>query len=341
MSAFRCDERPLPAGDPPVRRSAYRSAYDHIVGLKLDEVRESREKLVPLIPRMRDVLQARVSRIIGGVAGLAGAAAMVYYAIAPVDHHDSSPTVALVAGTVALGFTWLLARAVLVIAGCFSRIRPEAKLTGELDRDLALLDESDLREEVKALEARAESLETASVALPLAGITFLMPLFLHWIVGSVIGEESARNYAEWIRISLVIVGHAHIALAICGYLFARKLHRSNLEVITNLKIHREWAKIWLITIGISCLPGIVLFLVPPLLVAVTGIAFIPFMITLMRRAVLNERLAFYPALPERVRIAGLEIPAALAREPSAKEEQSEERRDDHDADANAGDRAQA
>jgi hypothetical protein len=316
--------------------SAYRSAYDHIVGLKRDEVREARERIAPQLPGLRDIVQARIARTIGGIAGIGAAAAMCWFA-ATGPSRDETATYALLFGMIGLGVSWALSRAALVVKGKFARVRAEPELTGQLDRDLALLDESDLRNEVQLLEQRADKLETASIALPFAGLTFLTPLFLHWLFAAVFMSESTRDYSEWIRISLVIVGHAHVALAVLGYLFARKLHRSTIEAIASLRIHREWAKIWLITIGVSCLPGIVLILVPPILVALTGLAFIPFLVTGLHNAVLHERRKLAAVMPERLRIDGLDIPAAL----SAKEEQSEPDRDDEHADANAGDRAQA
>ena len=323
--------------------SAYRSAYDHIVGLKRDEIREAREDLAPLIPGLRDIVRARVSRIVGGVAGLCGAAAMCFFAATTTD---DSATHALLFGMIALAVSWAASRAFLVVGDRFGRIRAEPELTGDLDRDLKLLDESDLRQDARALEERADKLETASIALPIAGLTFLLPLFLHWLFAVLLMNETTRAYSEWIRISLVIVGHAHIALAVLGYVFARKLHRSTISVIQNLRVHREWARMWLITIGVSCLPGIVLILVPPILVALTGLAFIPAMIFALHHAVLTERMKLAMAVPERVRIeGGLDIPVALAEtkteNESAKQEQREENREDERASADTGNRAQA
>ena len=319
--------------------SAYRSAYDHIVGLKQEEVREAREELEPLLPRLREVTQARVARIAAGAAGVVGAIAMCWYA-ATTD--SGAATYALVFGTLALAGTWALVRAVLAGAGRFARVAPEPELTGDLDRDLALIGDSDVRWQVRALEARADKLETASIALPFAGLTFLLPLFLHWLFGVSVLRESVESYAQWIRISLVVVGHAHIGLAVLGYLFARKLHRSSSATLASLRVHHEWAKIWLITIGISSVPGIVFLLVPPILVAITGVAFIPFMVTSLYRAVVRERFELARAVPEHVRIEEEEAdPLARVDLSLTEEQEREDDRDDEHAGADAGDRAQA
>jgi hypothetical protein len=69
----------------------------------------------------------------------------------------------------------------------------------------------------------------------------------------------------------------------------------------------------------------------------------------LHHAVLQERTKLAAVVPERLRIEGLDLPAALAdMPPSAKEEersaekkQREADRDDEHAEADAGDRAQA
>ncbi len=43
------------------------------------------------------------------------------------------------------------------------------------------------------------------------------------------------------------------------------------------------------TVLVSAVPGILLFAIPPLLVAVTGVAFVPFLWIAIRRIALRER----------------------------------------------------
>lgn len=326
--------------------SAYRSAYGHIVGLKLEEAREAREALVPWLPALRAIVDARVARVAGGIAGLAGAATMIG---AAAFGDSTAATEALVLGALALPLSWVAARLGLRATRALHRVPPEPELTGQLDRDLARIDESDVRRQVRAILSRADRLELASVALPIAGITFLLPLFLHFLFATAVWHEDAREFTQWIRVSLVIVGHAHIALAILGYRFARKLHQQDDAALARLRVHREWAKSWGITIGVSCLPGIVLICVPPLLVAATGIVFIPFMFIAMHQAIVGERsrlASLREAVPEIAQTIGARVSAMSAMRvsamaASAEEQQREADRDDEHAGADAGDRAQA
>lgn len=322
--------------------SAYRSAYDHIVGSKLEETREARLQIAPHLPMVRKVVQARLARILAGVVGIAGAAGMAL--TAAITSTEEMPTDFLVGSSAALVFAWVAGR-FLFHAGDILTPHQAAEpvLTGELHRDLELIAETDARREARALEARADRLETASIALPLIGISFLMPLFLHWCIGHVFQRSFASpyDYAWWIRASLAIVGHAHVALAILCWLFARKLHKADLGTMGNLKIHREWAKIWLIVIGVSCVPGLLFFAVPPVIVAFTGLAFIPFMVAGMKDNVQKERVWIAAMYPEHYEIKPGSIRIEEAASASAEEQEREADGDDEDSRADTGDRAEA
>ena len=73
--------------------------------------------------------------------------------------------------------------------------------------------------------------------------------------------------------------------------FGRKLTKLTGEGIASLPIHRAWARTWAITNAVSAGPGLLLLAVPPVLTAITGLAFIPFMFVFMRRRLMNERSA--------------------------------------------------
>lgn len=314
---------------------AYRSAYDHIVGSKLEQTREARSMIAPHLPLLRTIVQARLSRILAGAVGIAGATGMAI--TSAIASTQELPTDFLLGSSVALVFAWIAGRLLFRAGDTFAPDEStEPVLTGELHRDLELITRSDARREANALEARADRLEVASIAVPMIAISLLMPLFLHWCVGHLF-ENEPREYAFWIRGSLVLVGHAHIALAILCYLFAKKLHRADLDVIGNLKIHREWAKIWLIVIGVSCVPGLLFFAIPPLLVAFTGLAFIPFMVMTMKGNVQKERVWIAASHPDNYEV----VPADVRLEDSAKEEERKTDRDDEDDRADTGDRAKA
>lgn len=319
--------------------SAYRSAYEHIVGLRLAETKEVRAELTPLLPSLRAVVRARIARIVAGSVGIAGAAAMTACAVWFRGHDDASPTYALLGSSIALVVVWILMRGGLGVSALLRRKASyDLKLSGQLEEDIARIEATDPRSEVQRIEATAESLELPSIALPIAGISLLAPLLSHWLFVIVCGNETSREFSDWIRISLVIVGHAHIALVICGFLFAKRIKSLSLEGLGDMRIHREWLKAWMITIGVSCLPGILLVLVPPLLVAVTGIAFIPIVWIALHRAVISERSAFaFASATSMVRIAR---DVATSADALAEQKQREADRHDDDAEGDADDRAE-
>lgn len=268
---------------------AYRSEYDHVIGLRLGELRENREILDPHLPKLHTMARARIARALAGGVGVLGAVACVVLALTNVREEL---TYTLVGSFAAMFVTYILARVVLGIAGAAGRRWRTASenvkvpLTGDLHKDLEALHES---EPFRVLERKVAPLETWSSALPLAGLSLLTPLTLHWLFIQMIDHESPSSFAEWIRISCVVVGHAHIALLVMAIKFAKRLRSLSAHDIQNMSIHREWLKAWGITIGVSCVPFILLFAVPPILVAITGIAFIPIMYAVMRHRILSER----------------------------------------------------
>lgn len=318
--------------------TAYRSAYDHLVGLKLAETEDARVQLAPLMPGVRRIAGRRGARMAAGAVGILGALAMVGMAIG--DDHDGATTYTLLGSSAALLLTWICGRSILGVARRFEKT-PAVRLalSGVLDADLARIEASDPRSELTALETRLARLEAPSIWMPAAAVALLVPLLTHFLFCTVVETHLRPDaFDEWIRISLVIVGHAHIALVVLCVLFAKKVAKMSTDDLAQMRIHREWAKIWLTVIGISCLPGIILYLIPPLLVAVTGLAVIPFLITFLYKAVLKERaeLAFADAAA-RVRVA----PAPIAvSDWLAKEQERESRRDHEDADGDADDRSE-
>ncbi len=286
---------------------AYRSAYQHIVGMRLAKMQLAWETVEPLLPRLRAVGEARIARIVAGGVGLVGAAAV---ALLACIGDEEAPTYALVGSGVAAMLTLVFARGLLALGGRLGRRSPVMpKLTGELEGDLARIEASD---PLPAIHRRLDALEVWSTALPLAALSLLMPLCLHYAVAAMAWSQSAEGFARWIRISLAIVGHAHLALLALAIRFARKLKRSDSEDLGQMAIAREWLKAWGITVGVSAVPGVLFLAVPPIITAATGIAFIPFMFTCMRRRVMSERATMELAEETvHVRVSADDAPAAL------------------------------
>ena len=167
----------------------------------------------------------------------------------------------LVSWPVALG-TYLLARALL----------RATRVARRLDIVLA--------------ERSLFGLEVASIALPLAGIAFAAPLTLHAAVGALKGD--LNGFVEWMKFSAIIVGHAHLALAAHGWMFARELHRKpSTDEQISVRVERSWLGGLAVMCGI--VPGVVLIGIPPLLVLVTGVVFVPVSYFVLKTIFANER----------------------------------------------------
>jgi hypothetical protein len=269
---------------------AYRSAYQHIVGTRLAEMKQVRDTVQPLLGNLGSVESARIARAAAGVVGLGAALAV---AVCAAVSETAAATTFLVGGAAAMPVSYVLARLLLGILARASRPTTWSKphLTGELDADLARIDASS---PLPALARRLGNLEAWSSALPLAAISLLAPLTLHFLVCCIPGSGvSMREFGTWIQISLVVVGHAHLALMAFAIAFSRKMARLETEEIAQMSIHREWAKVLGLTVAVSAVPGVLLLAVPPVISAVTGLAFIPFMFVLMRRRVLEERATMH------------------------------------------------
>jgi hypothetical protein len=155
--------------------------------------------------------------------------------------------------------------------------------------DLALLTASP---QPSAAAARAaDRLETASVALPLVAISFAAPLTLHYFAGRALQLVGAdfRDFDAWICASVLVVGHAHLTLAVCAILHAQRLRKLG-HVALLVQGGAGWrALLW--TLLASALPGILFWGVPPLLTLFTGLTFIPAMFSWTYRTVARERQA--------------------------------------------------
>lgn len=141
----------------------------------------------------------------------------------------------------------------------------------------------------------------AALAVPAVGIALIAPLTVHAIVyllgnvaetGTWGGLERARDgFDEWVVLSLLLTGPAHITFATLAGRRAAQLARGAIEVSVR--------RIYIATLIAACIPGIVLLL-PPVVVALTGLPMLPL-------------LYWMPRIAERDREEGVGLPAAVAR----------------------------
>jgi hypothetical protein len=124
-----------------------------------------------------------------------------------------------------------------------------------------------------------------SLALPLAGASFLLPLTIHALVGKLWGVDTDGS-DWWVQVSLVIVGHAHLVL---GVVAARAGWRMGTSSATGGAIvtSSPWrALAW--TTAAAGVPGVALYAIPPLMTFATGLVFVPAMYALAHHTAVHE-----------------------------------------------------
>jgi hypothetical protein len=136
-----------------------------------------------------------------------------------------------------------------------------------------------------------DALERRSVSWTMIGLAVIVPISLHLVAALVMRVNQYTPLAErfdwWISTSVLVVTPAHVVLALLCRKFARDLRAwSAFDPIKRPM--SGWAAYgWTCVAGL--VPGAILFMVPPVLVAVTGVAFIPVLFSVMRHRIINER----------------------------------------------------
>lgn len=138
----------------------------------------------------------------------------------------------------------------------------------------------------------ADTLFAKSVVVPTLGIALLLPITLHLPVVLLVADAGAFDF--WVIASLWVTGLAHLVFAITCALRGYRL-------VTG-KPAMSPAKIYVATLITSCVPFVVLWAIPPALVAITALPFMP-MLHAMERRIARERLeleTISQALPRAV-----------------------------------------
>jgi hypothetical protein len=138
------------------------------------------------------------------------------------------------------------------------------------------------------------SLERASVGWPLVGLALIAPLTIHGLFIGVVSRvndttTTMHEYANWIGTSAVLVGHAHLVLAVCSWIYANKLRKRGRDALKGAGLSGIAALGWATLAG--AVPGALLMLIPPVLVFVTGLLFVPMSFVILTRQASDERMA--------------------------------------------------
>ncbi|HEX7843945.1 MAG TPA: hypothetical protein VF469_41005 [Kofleriaceae bacterium] len=217
------------------------------------------------MPTMSQIFARRVGRIVFGVVLLAGVA---WLATAAWSGSFSPHRWPQLDAARIVGLTWLAA----IVAGLAARWIA-ARVRGSHGPEI--------------LFAR-------SVVIPTLGIALLLPITLHLPIVMLIGRADAFDF--WVIASLWITGLAHLV-------FATTCALRGYRLVTG-KPAMSPARIYVATLITSCVPFVVLWAIPPALVAITALPFVP-MMHAMERRIARERLELdtvSQALPRAVAI---------------------------------------
>ncbi len=248
-----------------------------------------------LVARGRRIYEGRSARTAAGMAGVAvgivmfADAARLLIASGRLDPpHTTELTFLLLGGWALAIMTYGVVR-VAAHARLREMLSPVLR-SGDATADLARLEGSAPR---VVLARVTWALERWSIAFPMMALCLLAPLTLHFLVAGAFRPPMALleddAFGTWIAISAAIVGHAHLALAICCWRYARRARSLTSEELMD-RGNKDWGTGLGVALACSAVPGIVLIALPPLVTLVTGLAFIPAMYVVMRRKLVNERL---------------------------------------------------
>ena len=250
------------------------------VGERLAEVIASRLRELEQLPEV--VVQTYARRYGRALAGLAGIPmAMAMFASSADKELGETATHLLMAAWPAMAVAYLIGRSFgpMVLR---RRVRLALAREGTAHHRLAGLEE--LGTSADVARRVAMRFEAWSLGLPLAALSLLMPLTLHLPFGIYFWVTGDGSFATWIVLSGIIVGHAHLFLAVAAAHFAWKLRRGNPDALKNY----GW-KVYGLTVLVSAVPGVVLLALPPVVTALTGLIFVPAMFAWARHVAARER----------------------------------------------------
>jgi hypothetical protein len=241
---------------------------DHLFAARCRLEQLSNNSPPPSTPsrELAKVYTYRQARIWASVTGIAGFLLLVFDVLGGPRY-----------STHILLLTWLGVGVVYLLALGAARFHLQrvvsraGRSTGDVFRDLAWLEAGGATREIAI---RTHRLERVSLALPLALLSLLAPLTLHFLFSLVFLETDLQAFGGWIVISLVIVGHAHVTLLVLAVLHVLRLRRELDRGLPVAGASRGFKALLWTTLA-STMPGLFLLCIPPPLVFVTGVVFVP------------------------------------------------------------------
>jgi hypothetical protein len=205
------------------------------------------------MPAMSEIFARRIARIVFGGVLLAGVAWL--FADATGLHRPPWSVDDTFGAARTIGATWLVAALAAAVA---RRLAARVRLSGGPDRLFA-----------------------ESLMVPAVGIALLLPLTIHLPIALWITDSAGFDF--WVQLSMGITGLPHAVFAFACAVRAYQL-------VADRRPAWSPRGIYIATVVTSCVPFILLYAIPPVLVALTGLPFIP-MMHAMGRIVARERAA--------------------------------------------------
>jgi len=139
----------------------------------------------------------------------------------------------------------------------------------------------------------ADELAVPGLVVPTLGAALLLPITLHLPFVSAFARDF-RTFDAWAAVGLVITAPTHLAFAALAAARARQLASGEPAISVR--------RIYTICVAVSCLP-FAIFVVPPLLVAATGLPLAALLAAMAPLAARDRERAADEALPRAVAVA--------------------------------------
>ncbi len=281
---------------PPARdeQPVYRDPTGGLIQLHAELLAQRRREVETVLPETRRILSRRIASAAAGEVAFAGMTAVLLWgAVSSVLWAFSPPT----AVSRSLGVALLVVWAATAASYAIGRVVGWTRASGLLDAEMVAT--SDIHARISWLwrvrggdisRALLERWEQRSVAWSLAGSALAVPLFLHYVLASIVtgGPMALASFGQWIGLSALLVGHCHYFVAHQGALFSRELRdRSGVRPPDGAP---GWRAL-IVGVATSLMPGLAALGIPCVVVALTGLTFIPAWYWLLQQRIARERAA--------------------------------------------------
>lgn len=274
----------------------------YAASIRMEQLRAQRKDLPDdVFDTLIGVYSRRVARLAAGTTAVVGFFVMVLAAILKAMDGNRGgslfpgPTVVLL-DSVLLSVVVYVTTRVGAAVTFWQRVRASMGTSDDVLAQAARLEEGGVRRTAMELASRHERW---GIAAPMAGISLLAPLTMHlvlyWLPMRAPGSDRwLASFDVWIQASLILVGIAHVTLALLCVRFGRLVAEARTSVLASKIPVGAWTALGY-TILASCIPGLIAFALPVAITAVTGLVFIPPMFVFMYRRATRERQALEAA----------------------------------------------